>query len=192
MCISRCCGVHALFSRLRIMSLAVSRALSFTAIFDSGCLIWWGLEGWRNGGLGRMKENKKSGGGDVRAKALSWDEWDKSWKRVFSFFPLAPTVGCFAPHSHPSPPEEKAASRKKSRLRRKKMRLPQIMVHRVYQGCHVPTCGGLPQPTLRGSLLWLRLSPSYARLRLACIELSTIRHLRWLVYPSRRFDKFVT
>ena len=21
-------------------------ALSFTAIFDSGCLIWWGLEGW--------------------------------------------------------------------------------------------------------------------------------------------------
>ncbi|MDD6832890.1 MAG: hypothetical protein PUE80_06995, partial [bacterium] len=34
--------------------------------------------------------------------------------------PLAPTVGCFAPHSHPSPPEEKAASRKKSRLRRKK------------------------------------------------------------------------
>ena len=34
--------------------------------------------------------------------------------------PLSPTVGCFAPHSHPSPPEEKAASRKKSRLRRKK------------------------------------------------------------------------
>ncbi|MGM9839025.1 MAG: hypothetical protein ACI307_03020 [Sodaliphilus sp.] len=29
-------------------------------------------------------------------------------------------MGCFAPHSHPSPPEEKAASRKKSRLRRKK------------------------------------------------------------------------
>ena len=40
------------------------------------------------------------------------------------FSPLYPhsllTVGCFAPHSHPSPPEEKAASRKKSRLRRKK------------------------------------------------------------------------
>ena len=34
--------------------------------------------------------------------------------------PLSPTVGCFAPHSHPSPPEEKAASRRKSRLRRKK------------------------------------------------------------------------
>ncbi|MDD5817296.1 MAG: hypothetical protein PUE05_02095 [bacterium] len=29
-------------------------------------------------GLGWMEENKKSGGGDVRAEALSWDgEWDK-------------------------------------------------------------------------------------------------------------------
>ena len=32
---------------------------------------WWGF-GW-------MEENKKSGGGDVRAEALSWDgEWDKA------------------------------------------------------------------------------------------------------------------
>ena len=31
------------------------------------------------GGLGGMEENKKSGGGDVRAKALAWDgEWDKA------------------------------------------------------------------------------------------------------------------
>ena len=30
-------------------------------------------------GLGGMEENKKSGGGDVRAKALSRDgEWDKA------------------------------------------------------------------------------------------------------------------
>ena len=30
------------------------------------------LDGW-------MEENKKSGGGDVRAEALSWDdEWDKT------------------------------------------------------------------------------------------------------------------
>ena len=49
-----------------------------------------GLVGW---GLGGMEENKKSGGGDVRAKALSWDI---------------------------EPPEKKAASRRKSRLRRKK------------------------------------------------------------------------
>ena len=34
--------------------------------------------------------------------------------------PLSPTVARGARHSHPSPPEEKAASRKKSRLRRKK------------------------------------------------------------------------
>ena len=51
-------------------------ALSFTAIFDSGCLICGGWEGWV---LGWMKMNKKSGGGDVRAEALSWDgEWDKA------------------------------------------------------------------------------------------------------------------
>ena len=30
-------------------------------------------------GLGGMEENKKSGGGDVRAEALAWDdEWDKT------------------------------------------------------------------------------------------------------------------
>ena len=34
--------------------------------------------------------------------------------------PLSPTVARGARHSHPSPPEKKAASRKKSRLRRKK------------------------------------------------------------------------
>ena len=34
--------------------------------------------------------------------------------------PLSPTVARYARHSHPSPPEKKAASRKKSRLRRKK------------------------------------------------------------------------
>ena len=43
-----------------------STVLSFTAIFDSGCLIWWGWVGF-----GWMEENKKSGGGDVRAEALS-------------------------------------------------------------------------------------------------------------------------
>ena len=30
-------------------------ALSFTAIFDSGCLIWWGLEGWGWVGWKRTK-----------------------------------------------------------------------------------------------------------------------------------------
>ena len=71
--------------------------------------------------LGGMEENKKSGGRDVRAKALSWDiEWKKAKNVFFGFFPLSPTVARCARHSHPSPPEKKAASRKKSRLRRKK------------------------------------------------------------------------
>ena len=39
-----------------------------------------GLE-WDGGmvGFGWMEENKKSGGGDVRAEALAWDDkWDKA------------------------------------------------------------------------------------------------------------------
>ena len=51
-------------------------------------LVGWGFGGmvaldgwwlWMDGGFGWMEENKKSGGGDVRAEALSWDgEWDKA------------------------------------------------------------------------------------------------------------------
>ena len=68
-----------------------------------------------------MEENKKSGGGDVRAFALSWDgEWDKAENKFSVLSPLSPTVARGARHSHPSPPEKKAASRRKSRLRRKK------------------------------------------------------------------------
>ena len=38
---------------------------------------WGGMVGFV--GFGWMEENKKSGGGDVRAKALAWDdEWDKA------------------------------------------------------------------------------------------------------------------
>ena len=34
---------------------------------------------WGLGGIRGMEENKKSGGEDVRAEALSWDgEWDKA------------------------------------------------------------------------------------------------------------------
>ena len=45
------------------------------------CVFWGGIEdiedmGFWGCGLGGMEEIKKSGGGDVRAKALSWDgEW---------------------------------------------------------------------------------------------------------------------
>ena len=38
-------------------------AISFTAILI-----------WRDGGFGGMEENKKSGGGDVRAEALARDD----------------------------------------------------------------------------------------------------------------------
>ena len=63
---------------------------------------------WVGWGLGGMEENKKSGGGDVRAKALSWDiEWEKAKNVFFGFLPLAPTVTRCARHSHPSPPEKK-------------------------------------------------------------------------------------
>ena len=38
-----------------------------------------GLVGFVDSWDGGMEENKKSGGGDVRAEALSWDgEWDKA------------------------------------------------------------------------------------------------------------------
>ena len=41
---------------------------------------WMALDGWLwMDGFGWMEESKKSGGGDVRAEALSWDdEWDKT------------------------------------------------------------------------------------------------------------------
>ena len=39
----------------------------------------FGFLGWILGGFCGMKEIKKSGGGDVRAKVLAWDgEWDKA------------------------------------------------------------------------------------------------------------------
>ena len=42
-------------------------------------VLFFGGGGFWGCGLGGMEENKKSGGGDVRAKALSWDdEWDKA------------------------------------------------------------------------------------------------------------------
>ena len=67
-----------------------------------------------------------------------------------------------ARHSHSSPPEEKAASRKKSRLRRKKTAPDAKNGASCVSRGHVPTCGDLPQPTLRGSSLSVSLSPSCA------------------------------
>ena len=59
----------------------------FFVFFGGGWVhsIYIGVWGWIYsdfgflGGFCGMKEIKKSGGGDVRAKALAWDdEWDKA------------------------------------------------------------------------------------------------------------------
>ena len=123
-----------------------------------------------------MEENKKSGGGDVRASPFRGTASGIKPENSFSALsPLTPTVGCCARHSHPSPPEKKAASRKKSRLRRKKTAPDAKMAHRVYQGgMSLPVVDCHNRPT-RGSSLWLRRAPSCASgFAFACMELLTI------------------
>ena len=74
-----------------------------------------------DGGFRWMEMNKKSGGGDVRASPFRGTASGIKPEYLFSVLsPLSPTVARGARHSHPSPPEKKAASRRKSRLRRKK------------------------------------------------------------------------
>ena len=66
-----------------------------------------------------MEENKKSGGGDVRAFALSWDgEWDKARKLVFSFISTLAHGGALRS------PLTSLAARKKSRFAEKKSASP--------------------------------------------------------------------
>ena len=77
-----------------------------------------GFGGWWAWWYGR---EQKVGGGDVRASPFRGTASGIKPENSFSALsPLAPTVARGARHSHPSPPEEKAASRKTSRLRRKK------------------------------------------------------------------------
>ena len=66
-------------------------ALSFTAIFDSGCLIWWGLVGW--------KRTKSRGGCVLNERVL----WVSQMCRKLN--PLFVTVGmesAFPPPDHSS------------------------------------------------------------------------------------------
>ena len=50
-----------------------------------------------------------------------------------------------------------------------------------------PPVSALPQPTLRGSLLWLHgLQAALQAAPFACMEFSTIRHLRWRICASLR------
>ena len=146
-----------------------------------------------NGGLGWMEENKKSGGGDVRAKAFSWDiEWKKAKNVFFGFFPLSPTVARCARHSHPSPPEKKAASRKKSRLRRKKTapaaKNGASCVSRVAYPYRMVSRHNRPPRLFHSGFAVSKLRFGFASLAWR----TTIRHLRWLVCASRQFDEFVT
>ena len=47
----------------------------------------WDDVRYGDGGFRWMEMNKKSGGGDVRAEALSWDiEWEKAKNVFFGFF----------------------------------------------------------------------------------------------------------
>ena len=121
----------------------------------------------------------------MRAEALSWDnEWDKARKLVFSFISTLSHGGLLRT------PLTSLVSRRKSRFAEKKSASPKKnkpvgvgVGQRVYQGgMSLPVVACHDRPS-RGSWLWLRLSPSFARLRLACMELSTICHLRWRLTP---------
>ena len=66
-----------------------------------------------------MEMNKKSGDGDVRAEALSWDgEWDKAGKLIFSFITTLAHGGLLRT------PLTSLATRKKSRFAEKKSAPP--------------------------------------------------------------------
>ena len=74
--------------------------------------------GWVSG-FRCMEMNKKSGSGDVRAKALSWDgEWDKARKLIFSFISTLAHGGSLCA------PLTSLAARKKSRFAKKKSASP--------------------------------------------------------------------
>ena len=75
-------------------------------------------------GLSGMEENKKSGGGDVRAKAPSWDiEREKAKNVFFGFFPLSPTVARMRATHIPRRPKKKPLRGKKVGFAEKKLRL---------------------------------------------------------------------
>ena len=128
--------------------------------------------GWM---VGWYENEQKVGRRDVRAKALSWDiEWEKAKNVFFGFLPLAPTVARCARHSHPSPPEEKVASRKKSRfakkksLREKKFRLTQnkwrIVCIKGGMSLPVVTCHNRPSEAHRSGFAVSKLRSATPRL----------------------------
>ena len=107
--------------------------------WDSGVC---GMVGWLDGGFVGWKRIKSREAGMWGQKPFREPaNGDKAENSFSALSPLSPTVARFAPHSHPSPPEKKAASRRKSRLRRKKI-----------------ACGGLRRVVAWGRwVAWLML-----------------------------------
>ena len=104
----------------------------------------------------------------------------ESQKCVFRLFPHSrPRWHALRATHIPRRPKKKPLRGKKVGSAEKKPRLPQTVGHRVYQGRYIPA-GWIHATTDPPRLFTLAtLSPSCARLRLACIEFSTICHLRW-------------
>ena len=87
-----------------------------------------------------MEENKKSGGGDVRAEALSWDgEREKGEKEFLTFSLSRPRWRATLATHIPRRPKKKPLRGKKVGFAEKKLRLWLKMAHRVYQGLYIPT-----------------------------------------------------
>ena len=142
-----------------------------------------------------MEENKKSGGrGCEGFRPIVGRRVGKSQKCVFRLFPsrahggslCAPLTSLAArrksrfAEKKSAPPKKNCACRKKWRIVCIKggMSLPVVTCHNRPSEDHRFGCGFLQAA--------LQASP------FACMEKSTIRHLRWRVCPSRQFDKFVT
>ncbi|MGM9840272.1 MAG: hypothetical protein ACI307_09415 [Sodaliphilus sp.] len=71
-----------------------------------------------------MEENKKSGGGDVRAETLSWDdEWDKAENSFSALSHSRPRWAASHPTHIPRRPKKKPLRGKKVGFAEKKLRL---------------------------------------------------------------------
>ena len=99
-----------------------------------------------------MEDNKKSGGGDVRAKPYRGTASGIKPEKYFQLYLHSrPRWAASHPTHIPRRPKKKPLRGKKVGCAEKKLRLTQKMAHRVYQGWHVPTCGNLPQPDPPGN-----------------------------------------
>ena len=85
----------------------------------------------------------------------------------------------------PRLPKKKPLRGKKVGFAEKKLRLWQKMAHRVYQGWHIPTYDScLNRPSEAYGFGCCGLQSALQASPFACMELLTIRHLRWQVCSS--------